>query len=241
MPVLLACSLLVSRPAESSGRESVAMPFTCQVQGGRVRLERSPERTYQVIGPRERQAMRICSGARHSFCRVLDLHRFRFDCNGVPASWMEAAASTGNGMRWRTAFEPGRNSVALRRDGAVSYREPPVMLPPGFAPAPLAGLRFISGHVAPPVAAESAPPVPAPLPAPAVAEPFPLPAPPPAASPVEDLAPAPLPFAAPKLILAEERTSTLPPQARETATAEPEAAAPSDTAAAATGPWSATV
>ena len=139
------------------------MPYACRVERGEVRMLRSGDRLYRVIGPRDQQSLQVCATRSTGQCRTLDIHRFTFDCDGVRIPWIEAAEATSPVKPWRQQVSGGRMTLRFWAGGPIRDRQPPVTLPAGFAPTPASGLRFVAAEtVAPAMERELAPPPPPP-------------------------------------------------------------------------------
>ena len=120
----------------------VSMPYSCRVVRGEVSLQRSPERIYRVVGNHDQQSVRLCAVGSTANCRVVEVHRFSFDCGGIRVPWIDAAESAPLGLPWRATVGGGRMTLHFWPGGPIRDRHPPLALPVGFAPAPASGLRF---------------------------------------------------------------------------------------------------
>jgi hypothetical protein len=139
---------LSAQPAAGNDYETVTMPFACGHTGGRLDLQHSGDRTYRLIGPHERQSLRVCAGRGARNCRNLEIHRFTFDCGGVRVSWIAAATESARGKPWRASVAAGRLTLRAWPDDPEKGRRLPLTLPAGFAPAPSGGFRFGAGMAA---------------------------------------------------------------------------------------------
>lgn len=148
----------------SQAAERLHMPFDCRSDGRRVHLEPSYDRTYEVIGPREREIYSACSPADPGRCRSWFVHRFDLDCNGARVAWLDVAAAAARYYRRDAWVQDGRYHMRMgpqsafdrpsfprrrwqRRyypeesDGLGPDRDYPngsarvVALPPGYAPS----------------------------------------------------------------------------------------------------------
>ena len=126
----------------AAGDETVSMAFACHVSNGRVTLEPGSDRVYRIVGKREQQTLRVCSGASAGSCRSLEIHRFIMDCDGNLVPWIDAAAASVRGQPWRASLADGRMTLHKWPDGPARDRRLPLTLPDGFAPPPSSGLRF---------------------------------------------------------------------------------------------------
>ncbi len=88
--------------------EVMRMPFDCRFDGARVHLRPSEERTYAVIGRREREVFTTCSPAEPDRCSSWLVHRFEFDCDGDRVAWIDAAAAATRFADWDAWIEDGR-------------------------------------------------------------------------------------------------------------------------------------
>jgi len=142
--VVLAALLAVLMPASAAPGEAVSMDFACRVSAGRVLLENSADRTYRILGKRDVQTLRVCSGASAAGCRMLEIHRFALECDGNVVQWVDAAAAAVRGQPWRATLVDGRMTLHYWPEGPAKDRRLPLTLPAGFAPAPATGWRFES-------------------------------------------------------------------------------------------------
>lgn len=144
--------------------ERVHMPFDCYFDGTRVHLEPSRERSYEVIGPRDREIFTACAPYDPGRCRSWRVHRFDFQCGEERVSWLDAVLTGARAARRDIWVEAGRLHMRMspmwtiarkrrRRPDAPFLREMPgvdafapdefgdlrasnvVTVPPGFAPA----------------------------------------------------------------------------------------------------------
>lgn len=111
------------------------MPFTCQVDGGRVKLSPAPSKSYPIVGTHERRDFSGCAPARSRNCRSFELHRFEIDCGGAKADWLSVAAALGSLTESRNRVRNGRMQI----DAGPRYYGPPMPCrvrmpygPPGF-------------------------------------------------------------------------------------------------------------
>lgn len=145
---LLILGPLRAHDVHGAGHELLAMPYACRVERGEVRMQRSGDRYYRVIGSRDQQSLRVCATRSTGQCRTLDIHRFTFDCDGVRIPWIEAAEATAPVKPWRQQVIGGRMTLRFWVGGPLRDRQPPVTLPAGFAPTPASGLRFVTAEAA---------------------------------------------------------------------------------------------
>lgn len=138
----LAATGAVMGPASGAPGEAVSMAYACRVSSSHVILESSAERTYRILGKRDSQTLRVCSGPSASTCRTLEIHRFALECDGNVVQWIDAAAAAVRGQPWRATLSDGRMTRHYWPEGPAKDRRLPLTLPEGFAPAPAAGWRF---------------------------------------------------------------------------------------------------
>ncbi len=69
----------------------VSMPFSCQVNRGKVELMPSSPRTYRVYGAAESRMFSACAPDMPGGCPSLKLQRFDMDCGGVRVPWVSVA------------------------------------------------------------------------------------------------------------------------------------------------------
>lgn len=133
----------------AAGDETVSMAFACHVSNGRVTLERGSDRVYRIVGKREQQIWRVCSGASAGSCRSLEIHRFTMNCDGNLVPWIDAAAASVQEQPWRASLVDGQMMLHQWPDGPARDRRLPLTLPDGFAPPPASGLRFAADQSVP--------------------------------------------------------------------------------------------
>lgn len=154
---------LIATTAGGQGAERLHMPFDCYFDGFQVQLEPSEDRSYEIIGPRERDILSVCAPYDPGRCRSWHVHRFEFQCGGTRVSWVDAALAgarmTGRdawledgrvhmrmGPLWTIARDrPRRSQRRLRNMPGVNAFDPAefggadganvVTAPQGFAPA----------------------------------------------------------------------------------------------------------
>lgn len=120
------------KPAGGEPRgERLALPFSCRVEAGRVRLTPSRDRFYAVTGQRQSQSVTACSDADQPVCRTLVAHRFSFSCGGKKVAWSDVAATIG-GRRTSQVWQQDRRINILIREGEV---RPPQQASCGEAPS----------------------------------------------------------------------------------------------------------
>lgn len=127
------------KPADGEPRgERLALPFSCRVEAGRIRLTPSRDRFYAITGQRQSQSATACSDADQPVCRTLVAHRFTFSCGGKKVAWSDVAATIG-GRRTSQVWLQDRRINILIREGELrppqqaSCGEP---APAGAAPEP---------------------------------------------------------------------------------------------------------
>lgn len=128
--------------AAGRDHETVSMAFSCEAIGGRVRVAKSDERTYDIVGKREQQTLRVCNGPSDGQCRELQVHKFKFDCAGKPVEWIDAAAAAVRGLPWKATLRSARMTLHYWPDGPGAAPRLPLTLPARFAPSPPGGLHF---------------------------------------------------------------------------------------------------
>lgn len=69
----------------------LSMPFTCQVNRGKVDLMPSSPRTYRIYGAPESRMFSTCAPDMPGGCPNLKLQRFDMDCTGVRVPWVSVA------------------------------------------------------------------------------------------------------------------------------------------------------
>jgi hypothetical protein len=102
-------------------RDRLALPFTCALENGRLRVEPAAEQTYVITGGREQKAFTHCPGNETGQCKTWTLHRFALQCVGGRAMWPEiVAAAAAHGDQGRVAMESGQLLLRLgpRRIGS---------------------------------------------------------------------------------------------------------------------------
>jgi hypothetical protein len=103
-----------------AGAEDLALPFSCRVERGEIRLESSHETTFHIAGKREEQIFTSCAGNSSSSCTSMMVHKFQMMCGSEAVSWARVAQAA-SGL-----------AITLPRD-----------LPAGFAPISSLGGRLI--------------------------------------------------------------------------------------------------
>ncbi|MEQ1713404.1 MAG: hypothetical protein ABL908_18675, partial [Hyphomicrobium sp.] len=118
---LLAAAWLAQLTGAGAARavepESVAMPFECSVDGVRVVMKPSEQRTYQVMGHREERQVTACSGPGANDCRTMMAHRFAISCGGRRIAWMRVVAAARHTASRDMWIEDGRIHLAVDRRG----------------------------------------------------------------------------------------------------------------------------
>ena len=88
---LLGAVAALSWPTPASADSGLSMPFTCQVNRGKVELTPSGPRTYRVYGAPESRMFSNCAPGMPGGCPSLKLQRFDLDCGGARVSWISVA------------------------------------------------------------------------------------------------------------------------------------------------------
>jgi hypothetical protein len=127
--------LLSACAGAAAAEERLAMPFACKLDGGRVKLDPSPTKSYPIVGAHERRDFTGCAPARSRNCRSFELHRFEIDCGGAKVDWLSVAAALGALTDSRNRVRSGRMQI----DAGPRYYGPPMPCrvrmpygPPGF-------------------------------------------------------------------------------------------------------------
>jgi hypothetical protein len=121
--ILTAILLLFAVPvaaggARAAGIETVAMPFDCMVDGGRVLLRPSETRSYTVLGDRDERQITACASPGATDCRTLIAHRFAISCGGRRVPWMRVVAAARRSASRDLWIEGGRMFLAVGRRAA---------------------------------------------------------------------------------------------------------------------------
>jgi len=171
--------LAVAGTSAALAQERLAMPYACAVDGGRLLVEPSPERSYAILGRHDQEPYAVCSRFNASRCRTWMLHRFELECDGGRVSWLQVVAAAPPARARQVWLEngrlhlrsgPGRTEEAgnpcVGGQGAFPdgrdcgpYRPrktAAIALPPGFAPLLQLGARIVSAPLPPPRADEPA-------------------------------------------------------------------------------------
>jgi hypothetical protein len=109
---------------EAHAADHVNMPFDCRSDGDGVQLTPAPERSYAIIGHREREVFTACSPEEPDRCRNWFVHRFDFDCGGARVSWMDAAEAAARYADWDAWVEGTRFRMRMSRDWGVARSRP---------------------------------------------------------------------------------------------------------------------
>jgi hypothetical protein len=90
------CALAVLAASSGAGLadEQLVMPFTCQVERGRVVLTPAPNQSYPILGKRQQRKLTTCSPYGDG-CQRRTVHRFDLDCGGTRTDWRSVAAAMG--------------------------------------------------------------------------------------------------------------------------------------------------
>lgn len=87
------CVFALPMVASAQTRERVAMPFSCSVSGGKVRLDPAVEQHFAIVGSRQQQSFTFCIDNDPQRCRTWMTHRFNMQCDGKDVAWLEVAAA----------------------------------------------------------------------------------------------------------------------------------------------------
>jgi hypothetical protein len=86
-------------PAGARADELLVMPYACSMIGGQPVLDRGPEQSHHIIGPRDQRKFTACSPVNPALCRTWTVHRFDLDCDGARVPWVSVVAATNEGSR----------------------------------------------------------------------------------------------------------------------------------------------
>ncbi len=107
--------VLIIASGTAHASELMRMPFDCRFDGAQIHLRPTAEdRTYTVIGNRQREVFTTCSPDEPDRCRSWLVHRFQFDCDGDRVAWLDAAAAATRFADWDAWSENG--SFRMRMD-----------------------------------------------------------------------------------------------------------------------------
>lgn len=144
---------LVVPAVPALARDKIAFPFTCGIDGGRLRLEPAADQVYPITGPRDQQPFTFCPAGEGGRCRTWVVHRFAIQCGGGRAMWSEVVAAAATRLQNRATVENGQLILALgpprgvfasRRPAPQSARRANyIALPRGYAPLALVGARLV--------------------------------------------------------------------------------------------------
>ena len=112
--------------AETTHGVRVAMPFTCSVERGRVRVLPGPEQIYEISDRNESQPFTACPAGPSRQCRTFSIHRFTLSCPGGRAPWVEVAAAAAAAhpeLSPRVVLEDGRLLLGRRGPGPGMMRD----------------------------------------------------------------------------------------------------------------------
>ena len=84
------------------------MPYACAVNGGRLFVEPSPERSYAIVGRHDEESFDICSPYNPSRCRTWQLHRFEIECDGGRVPWLSVVDAAPHARGRQLWIENGR-------------------------------------------------------------------------------------------------------------------------------------
>jgi hypothetical protein len=126
-------------------KDKVSLPFTCSLDGGRLRVEPSREHSFPIVGQREQQAFTFCPAGEKGRCRTWMVHRFAVQCTGGRVTWPEIVAAAAGHLQNRAVIENGQlllrlgprfnDGCAEANRGAGRSGMPPECQLAGYAPA----------------------------------------------------------------------------------------------------------
>jgi hypothetical protein len=91
--------ILCILPAGARADELLVMPYACSMIGGQPVLDRGPEQSHRIVGPRDQRKFTACSPVNPGLCRTWTVHRFDLDCDGARVPWASVVAATNEGSR----------------------------------------------------------------------------------------------------------------------------------------------
>ncbi len=92
----------------ADARERVSLPYSCNMDRGRLRVEPASDKSYQILGQREQQVHTYCPDQSGTKCRTWTVHRFAVSCSGGKAAWSEIVAAAAGRERANVAVENGQ-------------------------------------------------------------------------------------------------------------------------------------
>ena len=126
-------------------KDKVSLPFTCSLDGGRLRVEPAREHSFPIVGQREQQAFTFCPAGEKGRCRTWMVHRFAVQCTGGRVTWPEIVAAAASHLQNRAVIENGQlllrlgprfnDGCAEANRGAGRSGMPPECQLAGYAPA----------------------------------------------------------------------------------------------------------
>lgn len=99
--------------------ERLAMPFSCRVDGGSVRLTPGSEQVMPIVGARQERVVLACATGRPVQCRTMIAHNFTVMCGGQRVSWMRVAEAIGGRRASRVWREGEQLHIALLEHDAA--------------------------------------------------------------------------------------------------------------------------
>ena len=97
----------------AEARERLVMPFDCGVEGGKVHLNPSVEKSYRIVGGRDEQTVTTCTKSTSASCRTVMVHKFSISCGGAPVAWVDVAAAIHSADANRAWLESGRLNLVM--------------------------------------------------------------------------------------------------------------------------------
>ncbi len=101
----------------AAAADQIAMPFDCGLEAGRVKVQPSPEKRYEIVGERENETVTTCQNA--GACRKVTLHKFLISCGGAGVPWMRVAAAISSSTNAPAWIERGQLNLVLPADSAT--------------------------------------------------------------------------------------------------------------------------
>jgi hypothetical protein len=103
--------------AAAEAGERLVMPFDCGIEGGKVRLNPSVEKSYRIVGSRDERTVTTCAKSASTSCRTVMVHKFTVSCGGSSVAWVNIAAAIHSADANRAWLEGGQlNLVMPARD-----------------------------------------------------------------------------------------------------------------------------
>lgn len=106
-------ALVFAASGEAAAKDRIALPYTCTVDGGRLRLEPSGEHDYPIVGPRDQRTFTFCPMGGGGRCHTWMVHRFAVQCTGGRAAWPEIVAAAARHQQSRAVIEGGQLLLRL--------------------------------------------------------------------------------------------------------------------------------